>query len=68
MEVAQVFAINKSDLPGADQLANSIHAATALGSGTPPEIIKVAALDGTGVDELLAAIRRAPRRTLPALS
>jgi LAO/AO transport system kinase len=68
MEVAQVFAINKSDLPGADQLANSIHAATALGSGTPPEIIKVAALDGAGVDDLLAAIRRAPRRTLPALS
>jgi LAO/AO transport system kinase len=68
MEVAQVFAINKSDVPGADQLANSIHAATALGSGTPPEIVKVIALEGQGVEELLAAIRRAPRRTLPALS
>ena len=68
MEVAQVFAINKSDLPGADQLANSIHAATALDAGTPPEIVKVSALEGTGVEDLLAAIRRAPRRTLPPLA
>jgi LAO/AO transport system kinase len=65
MEVAQVFAVNKADLPGADLLASNIHAATALDTGTPPEIVKVTALEGKGVEELLAAIRRAPRRTLP---
>ncbi len=68
MEVAQVFAINKADLPGADLLASNIHAATALDTGTPPEIVKVVALDGKGVDELLTAIRRAPRRTLPTFA
>jgi LAO/AO transport system kinase len=68
MEIAQVFAINKSDMAGADILASQIHMATALESGTPPEIVKVTALDGSGVGELWAAIQRAPRRTLPALS
>lgn len=67
MEIAQVFAINKSDLAGADILASQIHMATALESGTPPEIVKVTALDGSGVGELWDAIQRAPRRTLPAL-
>lgn len=65
MEVAQVFAVNKADLPGADLLASNIHAATALDTGTPPEIVKVVALEGKGIEELLTAIRRAPRRTLP---
>ncbi len=67
MEIAQVFAINKSDLAGADLLTSQIHMATALESGTPPEIVKVTALDGSGVGELWAAIQRAPRRTLPVL-
>ncbi|MEI9813267.1 MAG: methylmalonyl Co-A mutase-associated GTPase MeaB [Acidobacteriota bacterium] len=67
MEIAQVFAINKSDLPGADLLASHIHNETAPESRTPPEIIKVIALEGKGVGDLWAAIQRAPRRTLPAL-
>ncbi|MEP7352107.1 MAG: methylmalonyl Co-A mutase-associated GTPase MeaB [Acidobacteriota bacterium] len=64
MEIAQVFAINKADLPGADILASSIHNATAPDEGQAVEIVKVIASEGKGVDELLAAIRRAPKRTL----
>lgn len=64
MEVAQVFAVNKADLPGADILASSIHIATAHDHGSAPEIVKVIALEGKGVAELWAAIQRAPRRTL----
>ena len=64
MEIAQVFAINKADLPGADLLANNIHSAIALGDETPPEIVKVVASEGKGIEELLTAIRRAPRRVL----
>ena len=64
MEIAQVFAINKAELPGADLLASNIHSATALGEDTPPEIVKVIASEGKGIEDLLAAIRRAPRRTL----
>jgi LAO/AO transport system kinase len=58
MEVAQVFAVNKADLPGADQLARSLHAETGR------EAVKVAALDGRGIPELLAAIDSAPPRRL----
>jgi LAO/AO transport system kinase len=58
MEVAQVFAVNKADLPGADQLAHELHAETER------EVVKVIALEGQGVAELLAAIRNAPRRVL----
>jgi LAO/AO transport system kinase len=64
MEVAQVFAINKSDLPGADILASNIHVATAHDHGNAPEIVKVIAVEGKGVEELWAAIERAPRQTI----
>ncbi|MEO8098465.1 MAG: methylmalonyl Co-A mutase-associated GTPase MeaB [Acidobacteriota bacterium] len=67
MEIAQVFAINKADLPGADTLANHLHTATA-DDPTPPEIVKVVALEGKGIDDLLAAIRRSPARPFASLS
>ena len=53
MEIAQVFAINKADLPGADLLARNLH------SEVPEvEIVPVIASEGKGVAELLAAIRK----------
>jgi GTPase len=66
MEIAQVFVINKSDLPGADKLQREIQAAMGLApvSGQSPEveIVRTVALDGTGVAEVLAAARRAEVR------
>ncbi len=56
MEVADVFAINKADLPGAEALAQSIQFIQALGEKSAP-ICQVCAADGTGVKELLAAIK-----------
>jgi LAO/AO transport system kinase len=53
MEIAQVFAINKADLPGADMLAKNVHSEAPEG-----EVVQVVALEGEGVSELLAAIRR----------
>lgn len=58
LEVAQVFAVNKSDLPGADQLARSLHAETGH------DAVKIIALEGHGIAELLTAIRNAPGRRL----
>jgi LAO/AO transport system kinase len=52
IEVAQVIAVNKSDLPGADQLALDLHAESGA------EIVKVIALEGKGVAELWTAIQR----------
>jgi LAO/AO transport system kinase len=62
MEIAQVFVINKSDLPGADKLQREIQAAMGLAHGPDVEIVNTVALDGKGVDDVLAAARRAEPR------
>jgi len=62
MEIAQVFVINKSDLPGADKLQREIQAAMGLAHGPEVEIVHTVALEGTGVAEVLAAARRAELR------
>lgn len=61
MEIADVFAINKSDMPAADRLEQEIRAMQSLGSedersGAAP-VRRVIANQGTGVADLLAAIR-----------
>jgi len=57
MEIAQVFVINKADLPGADRLEQELRSSLALNGGVVPPIIKVVAIEGKGVGELLAATR-----------
>jgi len=55
MEIADIFAINKADLPGADRVENEVRAMLSLGDGPKPEIVRTVATDGTGVTELLEA-------------
>ena len=62
MEIAQVFVINKADLPGADKLEREIQMTLGLVHGPQPEIVKTVALEGTGVADVLAAARRAEPR------
>ncbi len=61
MEIADVFAINKSDLPGADNLEQDLRAmqsvANEAGGTAAAPIRRVIASEGQGIDELLAAIR-----------
>ena len=59
MEIADVFAINKADLPGADRLEQEIHAMQSLGSEDPAVVCQVVAAEGRGMEGLLAAIRAA---------
>jgi GTPase len=56
MEIADVFVINKSDLPGADMVENELRAMLSLAEGPKPPIVRTVARDGTGVAELIAAI------------
>ncbi|MBM3450311.1 MAG: methylmalonyl Co-A mutase-associated GTPase MeaB [Armatimonadetes bacterium] len=61
MEIADVFAVNKSDRPEADRTANEIKAMLRLvprQDPWEPPIVTTIATDGTGVDELLGAVRR----------
>jgi len=64
MEIADIFVINKSDREGAERVEREIRGLQSLGSrqdkarhdGWTPPIVKTVASDGTGVDELAAAI------------
>jgi LAO/AO transport system kinase len=59
MEIADVFAINKADLPGADRLEQEIQAMQGLVSGDGAAVCQVVASEARGMQELLAAIRAA---------
>jgi LAO/AO transport system kinase len=58
MEIADVFVINKADLPGASRLKREIQAALELGhkNAELPDILETIASEAKGIDELYAAI------------
>jgi LAO/AO transport system kinase len=60
MEVADVFAINKSDLPGAERLEQEIRAMQSLGTEVERDnaapIRRVIAAEGSGVEDLMEVI------------
>jgi LAO/AO transport system kinase len=66
MEIAQVFVINKSDLPGADKLRREIQAAMGLAHSlehdAEVEVVNTVAVEGKGIADVLAAARRAEPR------
>jgi LAO/AO transport system kinase len=59
MEIADIFVINKSDREGAERVEREIRAMQSLATRhdrwTPP-IVKTAAIDGAGIEELAATI------------
>jgi LAO/AO transport system kinase len=64
LEIADVFAVNKADRDGADQLVRDLRAMQSLGgrhseagSWRPP-IVRTVAVTGDGVEELLAAVAK----------
>ncbi|HJZ97788.1 MAG TPA: methylmalonyl Co-A mutase-associated GTPase MeaB [Candidatus Solibacter sp.] len=58
MEIADIFAINKSDHPGADRVERELHA-----EGFDCPIVRTVATEGKGVAELVEAVARASRPT-----
>ena len=67
MEIADVFAINKADLPGAEHLEQDIRAmqsvANDAGNLTAAPVRRVTSIDGTGVDDLLQVIHQLAQTT-----
>jgi LAO/AO transport system kinase len=63
MEIADVFAINKSDLPGAERLEQDLRAmqsvANDVGCTKAAPIRRVISTDGTGVHDLMKVIHDA---------
>jgi LAO/AO transport system kinase len=65
MEIADVFLINKSDLPGADKLEREIKASLGLAhrpDGWTPKVVETVASEGEGIAEALAAAREYSER------
>ncbi len=72
LEIADIFVINKSDLPGAGRLEQELNAMLSLGDGTRPPILHTVATGNTGIEELLDRILsvspRARSATAPRIS
>jgi len=60
MEIPDVLAVSKADRPGADVLVSELANALTLVPAGPwePPIVRVAALDGSGLEELWEAVER----------
>jgi LAO/AO transport system kinase len=60
MEIADIFVVNKADHPMADQLRREIRSMMEMlhWPGWVPELVMTQALEGTGIDALVAAIER----------
>ena len=56
LELADVIAVNKSDLPGASLSAQSIRNSLNLSDDDSREVILVSALEGEGIEKLISAI------------
>ncbi len=62
MEIADIYVVNKADHPGAAQVESEIRSLQSVGhraDGWIPPIVRTVATDGTGIDELMAAVERA---------
>ena len=59
MEIADVLVVNKADRPGAEETAKDLTQMLTLGAsrlGWKPPVVKTSAKDGTGIEDLMAAI------------
>jgi LAO/AO transport system kinase len=61
LEIGDIYALNKADLPGAERLEAEMRAALEL-SGWERPVLRVSALEGTGIRALLDAMLGQPLR------
>jgi putative protein kinase ArgK-like GTPase of G3E family len=62
LEMADVVFIHKADLPGAEQVEAQVRVSLALSSSPQVPILRGSARNGTGLEELWAAILSRPLR------
>ena len=61
VEIADILVVNKADRPGADEAVKDLTQMLTLGSprlAWRPPVIKTSAIDGTGIEDLIAAIQK----------
>jgi LAO/AO transport system kinase len=65
MEIADVFVVNKADIPGADRIAKELRRMvheTKSGTYWEPPVVMTVAATGEGMDELVDAVERHHQR------
>ena len=62
LELADVVAVNKGDLDGAENAAANIRSGLALGNSESVPVLVVSALEKTGIDELVQALEEVQLR------
>ncbi len=62
LEVADVIALHKADLPGIDRAEAQVLAALGLSAGPTPPVLRVSSRTGQGIADLWQAIRALPLR------
>jgi LAO/AO transport system kinase len=68
MEVGDVYVVNKSDLPGADEMVVNLLAMARDSKGRDPSVLKVSATKGEGVDSAVGVLERLRSRFLESNS
>ena len=63
LELADVIAVNKSDLPGASSAAQHIRSSLSLVSNDNREVVLVSAIDGSGIEDLIRIIENCEPQT-----
>lgn len=56
MEIGDIFAVNKSDLPGADKVLFNLRPVLGLKSGWHQSALKISAMTGEGLEQLVSKI------------
>jgi len=64
MEIGDIYAVNKSDLPGADAMVINLLSMVRDMKGRSPPVLKVSALKGDGMDVLFGAVEAIRGRLL----
>lgn len=59
LEMADVYAVNKADMPDAHGVIRQLHAAAHLADGVPPPVVATIATTGSGAAELLDVLEQA---------
>ena len=68
VELADIIAVNKSDLQGADRVAEEIRLSLSLSEGESPPVLLCSAQTGSGLAELVSVIDDLPSARGPAIA
>tara|TARA_B100001123_G_C14930917_1_gene875697 strand:- start:45 stop:536 length:492 start_codon:yes stop_codon:yes gene_type:complete len=68
LELADIVVVNKSDLEGADRVADEIRLSLNLSEGDPAPVLLCSAETGDGVDNMFAIIDNLPSARGPAIA